>query len=347
MVFVKTIAQSAYVNRVVSQLHSSRLTALCYHGVIPDDLPSGHPQRANNVSVAAFKEQLEFVCRWFHPVSVRAVRDWCVQGTPLPKRPLLVTFDDGYRNNLTCAAPLLKKFGVPAVIFISTGYIDTERLFWHDELVRRLSVWPLPEIPMPGSSAARPWPSNVKEGSALARDIVNTCKRIGNDDRLRYLNCIREQTTHWKLDSAESEVVGPMTWKEVRKLVKQGFAIGSHTIEHPTLSRLTPAVLEQELRGSKARIEREASQPCFSIAYPNGTLTDISPDVLAQTEAAGYDMGFTMAEQLHRPGGNRYRIARISVPGHAPLGALRIRASGLHTLLTGHDREEDFEAERI
>jgi peptidoglycan/xylan/chitin deacetylase (PgdA/CDA1 family) len=342
MSFAKKIAQSAALNRLVSQFYSDRLTVLCYHGVIPGELPPGHPQRVNSVSAAAFREQLEFVCRWFQPVSVSAVRDWCVHEKPLPKRPLLVTFDDGYRNNLTCAAPILKKFGVPAVIFVSTGYINTQRLFWYDELVRRLSLWALPQIPMPGSEDSKIWPSTAKERSALAREVVNTCKRILDEDRLHYLDRIREHTGAWAADPAESGVVHPLSWEEVRELVKQGFAIGSHTVEHPILSRLSPSALDEELCGSKACIERETGQPCFSIAYPNGTLADISPAVLARTEAAGYEVGFTMAEQLHRASGNRYRIARVSVPGHAPMGALRTRASGLHTLLTGHDREQKF-----
>jgi peptidoglycan/xylan/chitin deacetylase (PgdA/CDA1 family) len=124
-----------------------------------------------------------------------------------------------------------------------------------------------------------------------------------------------------------------MSWDEVRSLSNQGFEVGSHTVDHPILSQLRPEALRRELRDSKSRIEEITGKSCFAIAYPNGKARDVSPAVVAETEAAGYELGFIMNERLHRPTGNRFLISRVSAVGHAPLGAMRMRVSGLHSLL--------------
>jgi peptidoglycan/xylan/chitin deacetylase (PgdA/CDA1 family) len=261
------------------------------------------------------------------------VRDWGLGRGSLPRHPLLVTFDDGYRNNYTLAAPLLRKHGAPAVFFVSTGYIGADRLYWYDELKLRLAEWRGREIRVPGRSENELWPGELRARRDLAQRISAACKTIPNDARLEYIEYVRRETSEWSLGTAERETIRPMNWDEVRSLSEQGFEIGSHTVDHPILSRLDAAALRRELRGSKSRIEEITGKPCFAIAYPNGKTRDVSPAVIAETEAAGYELGFIMDERLHRRGGNRFLISRISAVGHVSLGAMRVRVSGLRGLL--------------
>jgi peptidoglycan/xylan/chitin deacetylase (PgdA/CDA1 family) len=126
-----------------------------------------------------------------------------------------------------------------------------------------------------------------------------------------------------------------MNWDEARRLTSMGFEIGSHTVNHPILTNLTPAELARELVESKKEIEREIGRPCFSIAYPNGTRADFSPSVEAAVKAAGYEIAFTMVDGMNGPRTEPFAIQRIGVPGHVAPIALRIRASGLHAMLGG------------
>jgi peptidoglycan/xylan/chitin deacetylase (PgdA/CDA1 family) len=331
--------RSEALNRMVHLTHANTLTVLCYHGVVEQRLGPEHHRFLTTVSASDFTEQIEWLPRWFTPVSAAAVRDWHLGRGTLPRHPLLITFDDGYRNNFTLAAPILRKCGVPAVFFVSTGYMEADRLYWYDELRLRLLAWRGRDILVPGRSESQSWPAEPRAQRALAQRISTACKTIPNDERLEYTDYVRRETPEWRLENAERETIRPMNWDEVRSLSNQGFEIGSHTVDHPILSRLDPAALRRELRDSKSRIEEITGKPCFAIAYPNGKPGDISPAVVAETEAAGYELGFIVDERLHRPGGNRFLISRISAAGHAPPGVMRMRVSGLHSLLNFYRRK--------
>jgi peptidoglycan/xylan/chitin deacetylase (PgdA/CDA1 family) len=331
--------QNETLNRLVHLGNANMLTVLCYHGVVEERLGPEHHQFRTTVSTSDFAEQMQWLPRWFTPVSAAAVRDRLLGRAALPSHPLLITFDDGYRNNFTLAAPILRTCGVPAAFFISTGYIEADRLYWYDELKLRLAAWRGRDIRLPGQSENQLWPGEPRAQRALAQRISAASKTIPNDARLEYTDYVRRETPEWSLDAAGREPIRPMSWDEVRSLSDQGFEIGSHTVDHPILSRLDPEALRRELRDSKSRIEAITGKPCFAIAYPNGKASDISPAVVAETEAAGYELGFVMDERLYRPPGNRFLISRVSAVGHAPPGAMRMRVSGLHSLLNSYRRK--------
>src|SRR3954454_13977229 len=143
-------ADYAGINGALRTYSRNCLAVACYHGVVPDEHPHEYDYR-NTVSVRAFARQMELLTRWHKPVSAADIRDHIEKGTSLPARPVLVTFDDGYRNNLVHAAPVLERYGVPALISVTTGYVASKRLLWCEELRLRVLHWPKPKLPMPQS----------------------------------------------------------------------------------------------------------------------------------------------------------------------------------------------------
>ena len=97
------------------------------------------------LSVDAFDAQLSYLARNYDPISLAELVDGLRGRRPLPPRPVVLTFDDGYRNNLLLAAPLLAKHHVPATLFVTTGLIGTDRWMWAyelDEMFLRYSPFP-------------------------------------------------------------------------------------------------------------------------------------------------------------------------------------------------------------
>jgi peptidoglycan/xylan/chitin deacetylase (PgdA/CDA1 family) len=236
-----------------------------------------------------------------------------------------MTFDDGYRNNLTLAADVLKRQGIPCVFHVSTGYIGTGRVLWTDEVISRLIEWPQAQAPDPdGGHMALPSEPDARR--KLARAIKERCKRIAWEQLLRYLDRLRQVPV--PLDGSE-ELFGFMSWDEVRALRKQGFDIGSHTIEHPILTRLTPERLQFELTESKRRIEQELGAPCEVIAYPNGGRADFSEGVMQAAKRAGYRLGFTIIERFTDKPENAFAVNRLCIQGHLPLSDFEFRVSGI------------------
>ena len=127
------------------------VAVLGYHGVRANDWPSG-TMAFEGLHVRA--HELEEHCRLLrescHPIRLQ---DWqaALNGGPaLPERPVLVTFDDGYRTVLTLAGPILQHYAIPAIVFASSDPIEQQRLFWHDAVARthgEAAVEPLKNVP--------------------------------------------------------------------------------------------------------------------------------------------------------------------------------------------------------
>jgi peptidoglycan/xylan/chitin deacetylase (PgdA/CDA1 family) len=292
------------INRMARRLLRQRLLVLGYHGVVTDDRKDRF-RYTNTVSVREFRTHLEFLRRHFHPVSTADVRAWRSGAAELPPNPVLVTFDDGYRNNLL-AGEILKEYGIPAVFFMTTGYIGAKRVLWPDEVVHRLLAWPDATIPLPDGREEKLPRENSSRRQAAWR-VKEQCKKIPTAKVETYLDLLRK--TPVATDENE-ELFGFMDWSEVRKLRGLGFEIGSHTAEHPILTRIDAKRLEQELRESKQKLEEELGEPCLAIAYPNGGPEDVSTPVFEGARRAGYDLGFTVAERHSAPGEDGLAISR-------------------------------------
>ncbi len=334
-------SRRAGVNWCLRTALSHRLLVLCYHSVIPDDCPErpctkcvvGLGERAcyrmrDTIKVGEFRRQLAVICRLFRPVSATDVLDHLERGRPLPLRAVLLTFDDGFRNNLACAAPVMLRMGVPALICVVTDHVGKPELLWPQELDERIFNWNHAKLPMPGGQADVVLSDEPPDRCRVADRIRQFCKRLPNQEKITYLNRLRQDPL-----SAEEQWIRQLyaflSWEEIRELDRSGFKIGSHTVTHPILTTLSPAHLAAELRNSKAAIERELQKPCPCLAYPNGGKHDVSPEVVAAARNAGYRMAFNL---MGRPNPERLRpleIERVSMSGKLSEDGLYARLNGL------------------
>ncbi len=318
------------VNTAFRAAQQKRLLVLCYHGVVSDQHYT--PVHSDyTVRLKRFREQMEILARYFQPITVSDLAAWRAGKVALPRNPVLVTFDDGYRTNLTNAVPVLLHYGIPAVIHISTGYISQERILWILEIYRRVLRWPKTTIPMPGSEGERKL-EDPRQRSLVANWLRQACKRLPHEECERYLNRLREVSTA-EPDEREQEVFGFLSWDEVRTLRNRGFEIGSHTVEHPILTRIPGERVDQELLTSKRAIEEQVGANCRCFAYPNGGEADISKDITERVKRAGYDFAFTTIGKFCSRHESSLELGRISIPGNLSPTAFHNRVSGFHSLL--------------
>ncbi len=311
---------------------NNRLLILCYHGVVSGDHPADTFAYRNTVSVRAFRQQIQFIARHFHPLSVADLLEYHKKGTSVPPQSVLVTFDDGYRNNWTLAAPVLTEYGVSAMFAVTTDYVGRTDVLWPDELNLRVLGWPEATIPYPSNeveSATMALPLQEPARIQMADKIRNACKRIPETARLAYLNKLRELPSTF-MDERDRELYDFLTWDEVRSLASAGFNIASHTVSHPIMTQIDKEHLDRELTESKCRIETEIRESCMCFVYPNG---DYSPEVEAATKRAGYVFGFGLTGSFASLRDDDFALSRIIVPGHPSQPVFESRASGLYTLL--------------
>jgi peptidoglycan/xylan/chitin deacetylase (PgdA/CDA1 family) len=313
-------------NKIFQSFQGSRVLVICYHSVLPDGTPD--PQKFGNaVSTSEFAAQLQVLSREYNPISAADLSAWYSGSTRLPSRPVLVTFDDGYHNNHIYAVPLLLKYGVPALIFVSTGYVGTDRLLWPYEVQERILSWSCTRLPLPCGNECE-LPRNFAARYALAENVREQCKGLPFEKACAYLKVLNGGGV---ISGQSRQSLKFMTWDETRELTRLGFAIGSHTVEHAILSGLSSEQLRYELRQSKAMIERELSIPCRYFAYPNGDAACLSAESQEEVRQAGYELAFTVIPSFCSQVQNPLRLGRVAIPDHPPLDVFRAYISMLHS----------------
>ena len=264
----------AGVFRAAARAGGPRLTVLAYHR-IADVSDPGFDTYVSNVSASprAFGAQLDHVARHFDVIDLGRLLAWLDGSADLPARPLLVTFDDGYRDNFEHARPALRERGLPAVLFVTTGFVDDGRVLYWDRLARAFHRTRCSSLSLAGGELR--WEGPRERGAAL-HDLIRRLKELPEDAKETAVSTIVES-----LGAQDEDVAGPplaMEWSHVRELARDGVAIGGHTHSHAILSRLPLERAQEEIRTCLERIERELGRPARSFAYTNGGAADFGPE---------------------------------------------------------------------
>jgi peptidoglycan/xylan/chitin deacetylase (PgdA/CDA1 family) len=312
--------------QALGSLHSAcvrDLRVLAYHRVLPALNEDSYPGDVELVSAlqADFDWQMAYLARRFHPVSCRQVADALDGGTPLPRRAVMVTFDDGFRDNFEVAWPTLRQHGVPAVFFLSTGYIDSQVPFWFDRLVQVLLLMPTGRLQIDALGQVLDLAPSTAGRRPQAALLLRAIKRVPDATRCAVLQQLEQQLEQHRhtagLPAAPlaDPLAAPMCWQQVRQMSQAGMEFGSHTVTHPVLARLANTdQLRSELVQSRQRIEHETGQPVVALAYPVGGRDAFDAQVLAATAEAGYRLAFSYQPGANRPApAQRLQLKRLHV----------------------------------
>ena len=235
------------------------LSVLIYHSVVPepDCMRPGVP------TAEVFRWQMQLLKHHFNvlPLSqaVYLLRDGC-----LPPRAACVTFDDGYADNLTVAAPIMQELDIPATFFIATGYLDGGRM-WNDTIIEALRLYPRQELDLTPMELPRYQLVSFEGRREAAYDIINRIKYLDQDRR----NDIT-LTVGRMAENLPSDLM--LTRNQLRELRQIGMEIGGHTVSHPILARLPGNQARAEIAEGKAELEHILNEPIQLFAYPNGRL---------------------------------------------------------------------------
>ena len=275
---------------------------LCLHRVLSfQDQTQSHSLPGMVLREETFVELLDYLKRWFLTVPLEVLLKNRKELGDRSKPRCVVTFDDGWIDNFTTAYPWLKKFGVPAVIFVVPDFVESGKPFWVEQLVH---AWREPHQRERIQSRLRELAVDGPGPRANLEDVVEWLKHMVAQRRQRILGGL--------LSSQESErdpeVDRPVTWDQLREMCQKGIEVGSHTVSHPLLTYEDDATVERELRECKQVIEERLATNVRAFAYPNG---DWDPRVRKMVQQAGYECAFTTCRGWHRHGEDPFTIRRI------------------------------------
>jgi peptidoglycan/xylan/chitin deacetylase (PgdA/CDA1 family) len=289
--------------------NKSALTILNYHRIDDVSRP-GFDTFAPNVtaSPAEFARQMDHIQRHYHVISCEYLSAWLRGERELPPYPAMITFDDGYADNYTYAYPILQARNLSAVIFLTTGLIGEDKLVYWDQIAycfyhsRRKSA----ELPIIGRIS---WMDEDQRRTAMKR-FASAVKQLPDAEKPSAVEDLAGiLDVHMPVDAFSGLY---LTWDQVREMSKNGIEMGSHTVEHPILTRVPLSEVEEELVRSRQKIEAEIGKPVKAFAYPNGGKSDYSSEVMRLVRQAGYEMAFTLEGGV--PGWTQVRGEPFAIP---------------------------------
>ena len=260
-----------------------------------------------SVPIAAFRKQMEFLKRNFPIISM----DEIGRGSfpPNEKYCAAVTFDDGYRDNFTCAFPVLKNLGMPASIFLTTGSIESGEMSWYDQVSWAFKLTMQPNALL--STFGGP-DLSLEKHSDRVQSMGKTLGWLRALSEIERMNTLPHVFRVLHVPMPLSVPKPMLDWDEIRQMSKQGISFGAHTVSHPALSRISKDRLEAEIVESKTKIENELQMPVNHFAYPFGQPSDIGPDAKLAVQRAGFQTAVTTTWGFNRPGDDLFGLKRFS-----------------------------------
>jgi len=292
MAFSKRVAAASIFGRTGLATGVSRLLShfrtdvriLIYHRVVDPD----RAYDVANVSATPdqFVRQLDFLSQAYDVIGFADLLAAYDGSRQLPKRPLLITFDDGFSDNYAFAFPALAARNLTAAFFVTTGDIGKRELFWFDKVGYLVKItseasWDL----LDGSSIELAG----RDRLLVCKDLLNRLKAFPNSKRIKQVQLLEERT----LDGSESvdDINFPMTWSQLEEMAQGGMEIYSHTCTHPVLSTLQDEdEIRAELAHSKATIEEKLGRSCNVFAYPVGRWSSYDQRTLRIVNECGYQL---------------------------------------------------------
>lgn len=215
------------------------------------------------VSPCEFEEQIRYLSKRYTIISLEKLVDSIKCGC-IPKNSLVITFDDGYRDNYIHAYPILKKYGATATIYLTANCIGTKEMVWMHKLLYMLQKTPIKRVEI--NEKVYPL-ENRKDVLTASKTIESTIKRIKSikerDEFLVELSK-RLQVNTEGVDNLM------LKWEDVLTMKNDGFSFGGHTLTHPNLPSLSKEEMKKEIDGSKKMIEEHLKETVTLFSYPNG-----------------------------------------------------------------------------
>jgi peptidoglycan/xylan/chitin deacetylase (PgdA/CDA1 family) len=316
----------ASINRKLRKLGGVLVPA--YHSV--RDIPNGNPALAGSpysVNAGTFEKQIATYKKYFVPIHLRELESRVENQQNLPENSCLITFDDGWEDNSTVVYPLMRNAGLPGAIFLATGLVGTNHLYWTHHLWHLLRTAPaelsdlrsgLTEI------SNRLTPDFLIAKNGLIKAATNIFEMIGRMDpssrKLTIDQIVKRNRGYIKNRWPERFY---MPWNSIQEIDTDILDFGSHAHTHDPLTWWDDKSLANELAKSKEIIEARLGKNIKSLSFPHSKSGFREENAAAK---AGYRIVFTGNDYINDAGVERSGIhifARIGISeetGRTPLG---------------------------
>jgi peptidoglycan/xylan/chitin deacetylase (PgdA/CDA1 family) len=264
------------------------------------------------ILIANFEQQIQYLKKNYTLISFEEAVEMMEQRAPIPSNALVITFDDGYRDNYQNAFPILDYYKIPATIFLSVDVIEKGTMLWFDWILEGLRYSKNKVLDMRPFYERQYTLGGMEEALNIGEEIIRHGKELSTEKRDEYVQYILEA-----LGITAAELTLPrimMQWQEIKEMHRRGISFGNHGMTHTILSRLCGKALEQEIaRGKEIMLDRiGVAGKVF--AYPNGRPGDWTKEAKEVLRRHGYCCACTLLKGSNYPGyTDSYLLRRVAV----------------------------------
>ena len=287
------------ITRLLESSNSCPLLFVLNYHRVGDASTSPYDPGTFSCSADEFNLQIGWLKERYDIVSLNDAIE-IIHSRRLPRRnSVLLTFDDGYRDNYDTAFPIMQKHGVTGTFFLSTLFVGSGVLPWWDQI-----AWLVKASRKRRIAIGYPYGKDIDISEDVRaqslRELLKDFKNPKTEDSERFIAELAEACGVTRVD----HVLDPcfLTWEEAREMKQAGMCFGSHTHSHSILGRLPYHQQVSELTTSKLLMEKELDMAINTLAYPVGSVSSFGDDSYRALSTADYQTAFSFYSGVNVPG---------------------------------------------
>lgn len=321
--------------RPLANLFAGHGTCLMYHRIAPDEAPRDtaqpafQPNRSLIVSAGAFNEQMAYLSRHCNCLSLPQAIDYLKSGR-LPHRSVVVTFDDGYLDNLTIALPILKAHGIPATVYVTTGLISQDASLWWYELEQCIATNVELNFMWRNQNYRFVMAGHLEKQESYIF-LNRMLKNMDLNEQNEFMNQLHCKA---RVKFKYSDLV--LHRQHLSRLAAEPLiTIGAHTHNHPVLSRLSNILLRREVGHSRELLQSWTKRPVTHLAYPFGDKQQADKREFEVARELGFESAVTTRlghiHSFHR--NHLFALPRVAIDDQDCMARFEWKLSGLYCLV--------------
>jgi len=292
-------------------LNRNKAIILIYHGVTSRIVKGIENNGGHHTKVKIFEEQMKYLCKYYKIISMDSLIDQ-LKNKNIKPYSVVVTFDDGYKNNYTNAFPILNKYNIPATIFCSTNFINKQELFWWNKLEHAINNTKIKKLEL-----------KIDENLYII-DLTNTKNKISAYINISYMLTKMNEVEKNKILTKFLQILCPpantsenidyltLSWREIQKMKNKGISFGAHTSSHIILTKAPIDQAKEEIVSSKQKMEEKIGEQISCFSYPNGGIGDFNEDIKQILKDAHFLCAVTTISGMNDIYSDLYELKRLS-----------------------------------
>lgn len=298
-------------NDYLSRLEKDKIAVFLFHGVVRSNNHGVRNYNKKHILESDFFSLLKSLKEIGNPITMTDLI--CRQD--LPSNSFIISFDDGFENNYSVAAPILESLNLPSVFYVTSSFVDSNLMSWIDRIEYAIENTSKDIIKLSFLDNSYSL-SNFADKKLFLSDIRFFAKnnKIFFDNRDAYISEIFDQCALKEIFSSDSDIDLKLSWQQVREMHQNHlFTIGGHTHTHPIMSYLNPKQLDEEIDVCLGHLKRYGVQDCSHFSYPEGLSNCFDQNVIDALKSRGVICCPTAIDGTNTINSDLFHLKRITV----------------------------------